>query len=117
LPKLPWDLAVGGCAAHEFRAYQGAEQNAGIGVPEKKKKLLIGIRRVQRGCGSGDGGREKADHRRQSIGQSDSHRIATPNAGRRQGVCHGQDLLPERIVGDTNAKLGDDHGRVTVREM
>src|ERR1035441_2388331 len=70
------DLAVRGGAAHEFRAYRGAKQNAGIGVTEEKMKLFIGIRRVQRGCGSGNGGGEKAHNRRQSVGQCNRYRIA-----------------------------------------
>src|SRR5271169_2682195 len=59
-----WNLAVGGGAAHKFRADRRAQQNASIGVSEKKKKLLVGIRRVQRGCCASDGGSEKADDRR-----------------------------------------------------
>ena len=62
------DLAVGGSAAREFRSHRRAKQNTGIGVPEEKKKLLVGIGRVQRGSGSGDGGGEKTHDRRQSVG-------------------------------------------------
>src|ERR1019366_7899656 len=43
------NLAVEGGTAREFCADWGAKQNASIGVPEKKEKLLIGVRRVQRG--------------------------------------------------------------------
>src|SRR5208282_1937346 len=62
--RKDWNLAVRGGAAHKFRAYRGAKQNAGIGVSEKEKKLLVGIRRVQRGRGASDGGGEKTDDRR-----------------------------------------------------
>ena len=74
-PKLPWEHSpgercpvrsfpprtLGSCgraaaAAHELRAYRRAKQNAGVGVTQKKKKLLIGVCRIQRGCSSGDGG-------------------------------------------------------------
>ncbi len=112
-----WNLAVRGGGAHEFCAYRGAKQNAGIGVTEEKMKLLIGIRRVQRGCGPGDGGGEKAHNRRQSVGQCNRDRIAPANARGGQSVRHGQDLLPERIVGDTDSKLGNDNCRVAVSEM
>src|ERR1022692_4802538 len=35
------NLAVMGCAAREFCTHRWNEQNASIGVPEKKKQLLI----------------------------------------------------------------------------
>ena len=111
------NLAVRGGAAYEFRAYRGAKQNTGIGVTKEKMKLLIGISRVQRGCGAGDGGSEKAHNRRQSVGQRNRDSIATANARAGQSVRHRQDLLPERIVGDTDSKLGNDNCRVAVSEM
>src|SRR5580693_4592467 len=44
-----WDLAVRGCTARELRADRRTKQNLGIGVSEEEEKLLVGVRRVQRG--------------------------------------------------------------------
>src|SRR5208337_5246854 len=93
------DLAVGGGAAREFLAHGRAKQNTGIRVREEKKKLLVGIRRVQRSGGASDGGGEKAHNRRQSVGQRNRYGTATANSGRGQSIRHGQDLLAQRIVG------------------
>jgi len=31
------------------------------------------------------------------------------SSSRCQRVCHGENLLPERVVGDVNSKLGNDN--------
>ncbi len=111
------DLAVGGRAACEFCAYRRTKQNARVGVSEEKEELLIRVRQVQRSCRSSDGSGEKADNRRQAVRQCDRYRIATANPHGGQGVRHGQNLLPERIVGDLDSELWNDNGRVTVSEM
>ena len=37
LHRERWNLAVRGCAARKFRSHRGAQQDAGIGIHEKKR--------------------------------------------------------------------------------
>ncbi len=62
------DLAVRSRGAGELRAYCWAKQNPGIGVAQKKMKLLIRIRGIQRGCLARDRCRQKAHDCGQTIG-------------------------------------------------
>lgn len=80
-------------------------------------ELFIGIGRVQRRRGSSDGSGQKAHNRGQPIGQCNRNSIAAADARGSQGVRHFENLLPERIVGNFDSKLGDDNGGVTVSKM
>src|SRR5580700_4547 len=53
LHRKHWNLTVEGRRAHVFSSDRRTKQNAGVGVAEKKKKLLVGVCRVQRGRGAG----------------------------------------------------------------
>src|SRR5580692_6298882 len=86
--------AVGSVAEPPVGAFARLTLPCSLISTEKEMKLLVGIGRVQRGRGSGDGGSEKAHERRQSIRQRDRYTIATADADRGQSIRHGPDLPP-----------------------
>ena len=57
------DLEVGGGVTRQLRSDRRDEKHSSVGIPKKEMKLLIRVSRVQRGCGPGDGGRQKAHDR------------------------------------------------------
>ena len=83
--------------------FRRAQQHLRVGVFQIKMHFVFAIAGIQRRGRSRDRCGQKADDRRQSVGQHGGHAIALLDSHRRQRVGHLGHLIAQLLIRDANS--------------
>ena len=106
LQRVDWNTAARCSLPRGVRAFRRAEEDLGVCVLQVEAEFILPVAGIERSRCAGNGGGQEADHCRQSIRQRGRHAIASADAHRRQSVRHAADLVPKRLVGDADSRVG-----------